>query len=192
MNVTAAPLTEWLRQAADGRDTALGRVFQALYPQLKRIAHSRLYHQGGLPHLSTTTLVHESFLRLVSAAELKLEDRRHFLAYAAKTMRHVIVDEAREHLAQRRGGDLEQVAFDTLAAGSIAADQPDAQVLAMHDALQRLAALDAEAAEVVELRYFGGYTEAEIAEMRGVSERTVRRQWERARAWLEVELTDDA
>jgi RNA polymerase sigma factor (TIGR02999 family) len=182
------PLTDWLQQAADGQQHALGRVFEALYPELKRIAHARLYHQGGVAGLSTTTLVHEAFVRLVGARELQLDDRRHFLAYAAKTMRHLIVDLAREHLAQRRGGDQERVTLDTQAAAALPAAQPDEQVLAVHEALQRLAVLDAEAAEVVELRYFAGYTEAEIAELHGVSDRTVRRRWDRARAWLEVEL----
>lgn len=185
---TPLPLTDWLRQAADGQPVALGRVFEALYPDLKRIAHARLYHQGGVAGLSTTTLVHEAFMRLVGAQSLQIDDRRHFLAYAAKTMRHLIVDLAREHLAQRRGGDQERVTLDTQASAALPAAQPDEQVLAVHDALQRLAALDAEAAEVVELRYFAGYTEAEIAELHGVSDRTVRRRWDRARAWLEVEL----
>lgn len=182
------PLTDWLRQAADGRSTALGRVFDALYPDLKRIAHARLYHQGGLPGMSTTMLVHEAFLRLVAAQSLQLDDRRHFLGYAAKAMRHLIVDLAREHRALRRGGDLEHVTLDTLAAEALPPAGPDEQVLAVHEALGRLAVLDAEAAEVVELRYFAGYTEAEIAELQGLSERTVRRRWDRARAWLEAEL----
>jgi RNA polymerase sigma factor (TIGR02999 family) len=176
-----APLTDWLQQAAAGRRTAIGQVFEALYPELRRIAHARLYHQAGVAGLSTTVLVHEAFLRLVAAQSLQVDDRRHFLAYAAKTMRHLIVDLAREHLTQRRGGDLERVTLDTLAAEGLSAPAPDEQVLAVHDALERLGALDAEAAEVVELRYFAGYTEVEIAEVHGVSERTVRRRWDRAR-----------
>ena len=98
------PLTALLQQAARGQRDALERVFALLYPDLRQIAHARLRIQGGVAHLETTALVHESFLRLIDAAELTLTDRKHFFTYAAKTMRNIIIDFARENLAQRRGG----------------------------------------------------------------------------------------
>ena len=163
---------------------AAEKYFPLLYEELRRLARAKLAGGGRNTVLDTHALLHESFLRLQQAGHAPLNDREHFLAYAAKTMRNVIVDEAREHLAQRRGGDLEQVTLDTIAAASLAADEPDAQVLAMHDALARLEQIDPVAAEVVELRYFGGYTETEIAEALDVTERTVRRDWEKARLLL--------
>ncbi len=183
------PVTLLLQQLAQGDRAALDQLYAALYPELKRVARARL-HSGGRADgsLHTTTLVHETFLRLVAAQELRLEDRRHFFAYAARTMRSVIVDEARAWLAERRGGGAAHVTLSSaddegICAGS---DEP----LAVHEALTRLATLEPELAEVVEMRYFGGYTEDEIAELLQLSERTVRRRWDKARAWLLLALGD--
>jgi RNA polymerase sigma factor (TIGR02999 family) len=188
VNDPALPLTQLLDDASRGDALALGRVFELLYPQLKRLAHARLYRHGGPAHLSTTALVHESFMRMVQSSRLQLHDRVHFLGYAAKTMRHIIVDFAREQLAQCRGGDQVHVTLDTSlqdGAGSEASEW----VVGVHEALAELEGIDAELARVVEMRYFGGYTEPEIAEILGSSERTVRRQWDKARAWLGVALS---
>ena len=129
-------------------------------------------------------------MRLVGASDLRLEDRRHFFAYAAKTMRNIIIDSAREHLAERRGGGAEHVTLgdadsDAMqVAGAGASDE----LVRVGDALRELETVDPELAELVEMRYFGGYSEVEIAELQGVNERTVRRRWEKARAWLFVAL----
>lgn len=184
------PLTALLQQAAQGERGALDRVFARLYPDLRRIAHARLRIQGGVAHLETTALVHESFLRLVDATELALADRKHFFTYAAKTMRNIIIDFAREHLAQRRGGGREMLQFDTSVAGSLPARDGDASLVALNDALQTLETLDPALAQLVEMRYFAGYSEREIAELTGLSERTVRRQWEKARAFLLATLQE--
>jgi RNA polymerase sigma factor (TIGR02999 family) len=178
------PLTELLQLAAQGERSALDRVFVLLYPDLRRIAHARLRVQAGAAHLETTALVHESFLRLVEASALVLADRKHFFTYAAKTMRNIIIDGAREQLAQRRGGGRAPLRLNTALAGSLPAAEGDASLVAIDDALRALEALDAPLAELVEMRYFAGYSEAEIAELTGVSERTVRRRWEKARAFL--------
>jgi RNA polymerase sigma factor (TIGR02999 family) len=146
--------------------------------------------QDGVAHLETTALVHESFLRLVSSAELELADRKHFFTYAAKTMRNIIIDFAREQLAQRRGGGRELLRLDAALSGGLPATEGDASLIAINDALSALEALDAPLAEVVEMRYFAGYSEAEIAELTGRSERTVRRQWEKARAFLLATLQE--
>jgi RNA polymerase sigma factor (TIGR02999 family) len=184
------PLTVLLQQAARGERDALARIFALLYPDLRRIAHARLRMQDGVAHLETTALVHESFLRLVDSAELELADRKHFFTYAAKTMRSIIIDFAREQLAQRRGGGRELLRLDTALSGSLPATEGDASLIAINDALSALEALDPPLAEVVEMRYFAGYSEGEIAELTGRSERTVRRQWEKARAFLLATLQE--
>ena len=184
------PITRLLQQAAEGDRAALDQVYASLYPDLKRIARARLRQQGRGNDLGTTTLLHESFVRLVNAAELRLVDRRHFFAYAARTMRNIIVDSAREHLAQRRGGG---VAHDTLGGDSalqVAGAGPSEELIRVSEALLALEAVDPELAQLVDMRYFGGYSESEIAELQEVSERTVRRRWDKARAWLYLALED--
>jgi RNA polymerase sigma factor (TIGR02999 family) len=181
-------ITRLLQQAAVGDRAALDAVYASLYPELKRIARSRLRQQGRADGINTTLLVHESFVRLVGARGLRLEDRRHFFAYAAKTMRNIIIDSAREHLAERRGGGAEHVTLGDAEASSVADTGASDQLVRVSDALHELEAVDPELAELVEMRYFGGYSEAEIAELHGVAERTVRRRWDKARAWLFVAL----
>ena len=182
------PITRLLMQAAAGDRAALDAVYAALYPDLKRVARARLRGQGRGDAMNTTTLVHESFMRLVGSRELRLQDRRHFFAYAAKTMRHIIIDSAREAQAERRGGGAEHVTLGDADAVQVAASASSDELIRVGEALQQLQALDPELAELVEMRYFGGYTEAEIAELLGVTDRTVRRRWDKARAWLFVAL----
>jgi RNA polymerase sigma factor (TIGR02999 family) len=179
-------ITQQLHRLADGDRAALDAVYAALYPELKQIARARLHRQGSGGGLETTVLVHESFLRLAATPGAQLVDRRHFFAYAAKTMRSVIVDAARESLAQRRGGDATHLTLGN--ADAVAADAASDELIRVNDALAELEAVDPELAQVVEMRYFGGYTEVEIAGLFGVTERTIRRRWEKARAWLYVAL----
>jgi RNA polymerase sigma factor (TIGR02999 family) len=186
----SAPITELLQQVAAGDRAAIDAVFGALYPDLKRIARARLRQQGHGDGLHTTTLVHESFMRLVQARSLQLQDRRHFFAYAAKMMRNIIVDSAREHLAERRGGGAEHITLSGDEVEAVAGDGADADLVRVHDALRELEALDPALAELVEMRYFGGYDDLEIAELLGITDRSVRRRWEKARAWLYVALQD--
>jgi RNA polymerase sigma factor (TIGR02999 family) len=177
-----------LQRAAGGDRAALDAVYTSLYPDLKRVARARLRQQGRADSISTTMLVNESFIRLTSARGLRLEDRRHFFAYAAKTMRNIIIDTAREHLAERRGGGAEHLTLGEADAAAVADTNSSDELVRVNEALQELEAVDAELAELVEMRYFGGYSEAEIAELQGVAERTVRRRWDKARAWLFVAL----
>jgi len=184
------PITRLLQQAAEGDREALNEVYASLYPELKHIARARLRQQGRGGNLGTTTLLHESFVRLVNASKLRLVDRRHFFAYAARTMRNIIIDSAREHLAERRGGG---VAPDTLGSESalqVAGTGPSEELIRVSEALLALEAVDPELAQLVDMRYFGGYSESEIAELQEVSERTVRRRWDKARAWLYVALDE--
>lgn len=191
MSTARPPITELLRGAARGEAGALDAVFEALYPDLKRIARARLHAQGRAGGMGTTTLVHESFLRLANAGSLRLEDRRHFFAYAAKTMRHVIVDVARASQAERRGGGADHVALDDHAAAGLIAPELSAEAVSVHEALGALEALEPELSELVEMRYFGGYLDSEIAALLGVNERTVRRRWDKARSFLYLALRQD-
>jgi RNA polymerase sigma factor (TIGR02999 family) len=186
------PITLLLKRAASGDRAAFDEVYASLYPELKRIARARLRQQGHGDHLETTSLVHESFLRLVGARPPQFEDRRHFFAYAAKTMRNEIIDSARELLAERRGAGAAHGTLGSSGADEVADTSASEELIRVNDALLELEALDPELARVVEMRYFGGYSEAEIAELQGVNERTVRRRWDKARAWLFVALGDPA
>jgi RNA polymerase sigma factor (TIGR02999 family) len=183
------PLTEWIQRAVQGEPGAFDRVFSRLYPELRRIAHARLFAAGTSgSSLSTTELVHESFLRFVRTPGLALADRRHFFTYAATVMRHVIVDLAREHWAQRRGGGAAHLPLDELPPGEEPLAGGDAAhdelLLRIHDALDELERLDPPLARIVEMQYFAGYSQLEIAGLIDASERTVRRQWDKARAFL--------
>ena len=182
------PITQLLQLAAGGDRAALDQVYESLYPELKRLARARLRGQGRADNMDTTVLVHESFLRLVNTRGLRLEDRRHFFGYAAKTMRNIIIDSARERVADRRGGGVEHLTLGADDALAVAETQASEELILVNEALQDLAVVDPELAELVEMRYFGGYSEAEIAELQGITERTVRRRWDKARAWLYVAL----
>jgi len=151
------------------------------YSELRRLARARL--AGGVNYtlLNTTDLVHESFLRLQRANPLAVNDSQHFLAYAAATMRSVIVDYVRHRRTARRGGGAEHV---TLHTDVEPADASDDEIIDVHDALEVLETVDARLVKVVEMRYFGGLTDVEIGRALGVTERTVRRDWDRARLLL--------
>jgi|SRR3954452_8258033 len=166
-----------LRQP-DGVDA----LFASAYQDLRKLARMRLRGGGRNTVLDTTSLVHESYLRLSRTGQLRVEDRTHFLRYASRAMRSVIVDLVRQRQAERRGGAAEHVTLTTRAgAGGQAGER---QILRVHEAVGELARHDPRMAQVVEMRYFGGLTEAEIAEALDVTDRTVRRDWEKARLWL--------
>jgi RNA polymerase sigma factor (TIGR02999 family) len=179
-------ITTLLAAARVGDEDAAGRAFTLLYGDLRRLAHARLRQHKTMTLLDTTSLVHESYLKLVGGASVPVEDRRHFFAYASHVMRSVIVDFARARQAERRGGDAVVLALDTDMSDKLSAPEDD--VLRVHDALEALAKIDERVAQVVEMRYFGGLTEPQIADAMGLSERTVRRSWEKARLLLTAEL----
>jgi RNA polymerase sigma factor (TIGR02999 family) len=158
------------------------------YDELRRIAHSRLFRSGQITLLQTTDLVNEAYVRLVNAASFDPHDRSYFLAYAARTIRSVIVDFVRSRGAQRHGGGAVHVTLVTELA-----DEPagEAAILAIDDALAELRELDGHLASVVEMRFFAGIPEEEIAQALGISERTVRRHWEKARRLLATMLAAD-
>lgn len=180
-------LTVLLSRMHDGDRTARDELFAAAYEELRRLAHSRLHDGGRNTVLDTTALVHESYLRLVRTGELKLEDRRAFFAYASQVMRSVIVDSARARLAERRGGDAQKMALSTDLAQELG--KAEEGIVQVHEALQELERADARAAQMVEMRYFGGYSDKEIAETLDITERTVQRDWEKAKVLLRVILS---
>jgi RNA polymerase sigma factor (TIGR02999 family) len=180
------PITHLLRAAREGRADAVAPLFEALYAELRGIARGRLARDARGTLLDTTALVHECYVKLAGVDGLDVADRQHFLAYAARAMRSIVVDFARARLAERRGGGVARVTLDSLLLDALPAQEDD--VLAVHEALDDLAELDPRLASVVEMRYFGGLTEAEIGEALGVGTRTVRRDWEKARLLLSASL----
>lgn len=164
-----------------GRADAL---FELAYQDLRRMARSRLHASGHHTVLDTTALVHESYLRLRGGPAPDFSDRHHFLAYAARVMRSVIVDLVRARRAERRGGGALHLTLNTTLAAAVGAPDDGDEVLRVHEALDSLTAADARLGAVVELRYFGGLSETEIAQALGVTERTVQRDWQKARLFL--------
>lgn len=181
-----ADLSDLIQRAQRGETVAVETFFAAVYPELRRMAHARLKRQPRPTLLETTAVVHESYMRFVASGRLGFEDRRHFLGYAGRIMRSVIVDAARERASQRRGGARQAITLDS----QIVADDAEAaaQILEVHDALDSLAEHGSRLVQVVELRYFAGLTELQIAESLGITERTVRRDWEKARLLLAEKL----
>lgn len=179
-------LTQLLARANAGDDEARQQLFATAYDELRQQARARLRDGGRNTLLDTTVLVNESFLRFVQAGRLQGADRAHFFSYAASVMRSVIVDFARQRKAQRRGGDVAHVTLDTQLSESLAAEED--QVLDVHAALAELEAMEPRLARVVEMRYFAGMLETDIGAALGVTERTVRRDWERARLFLYAAL----
>lgn len=169
-----------LRSGA-ARGEAVNALFDVTYDELRRVAHERLRRSHPIATLDTTGLVHESYLRLVKSARLDLEDRRHFIVYAAKVMRTVLVDMARRGSADRRGGNCTHV---TLGTGVHDAMASEAELLGLDDALTALGRVDPALVQIVELRYFAGLSVEEVAAQLDSSPRTIFRQWEKARLVL--------
>ena len=175
-------LTLLIQQASGGDKDARDALFAAAYSELRKLAHTRLRDGGRSTVLDTTALVHESYLRYLNSGQLRMQDRRAFFAYASKVMRSVVIDAVRERQALRRGGDLSEITLDTESVG--AEPGGEEEILHVHEALAVLEQAEPRLARVVEMRYFGGYTEAEIAEVLDLTVRTVNRDWEKARLLL--------
>lgn len=168
-----------------GDQAAFEALIPLVYDELRRLAHHQLRGERHQLTLQTADLVHETYARLVDSSRVQWQNRAHFLAVAAQSMRRVLVDAARARQAQKRGGDYARVDLDT---ELIVAGAPDVDLVALDDALRTLGAADARRARVVELRFFGGLTVEETAEVLGVSPETVMRDWKVARAWLYQQL----
>src|SRR6476469_7381142 len=184
----AADITNWLDAARDGNREALDRVLGTLYEELHAMARRQLAGQQEQT-LDATALVHEAYLKLIGSHGAEFGDRAHFFAYAATAMRSVVVDHVRQRLAQKRGGGMERVT--SIPEDGEGAIRLDEELLALDGALDKLAAIDPRLAQVVELRYFGGLSELEIAALQDRSERSIRRDWQKARLFLLASLEGD-
>jgi RNA polymerase sigma factor (TIGR02999 family) len=171
-----------------GVGTPLDRLAASYYPELLAIARRERRRAGRAATLDTRGVLHEAFLRLAAQRQTRWEDRPHFLAAASATMRRVLLDHVRRQRAAKRGGARAAITLDEQA-GTV--DARDESLIALDDALSRLAELSPRLARVVECRYFGGMTEVETATALGVTERTVRRDWIKARGWLQAALAED-
>ena len=189
-------ITRLLGEMRAGSSDAFERLWPLVYADLERIAHRQLGLEPAGHTLSTNALVHEAYVRLVDQTRVQWADRAHFFSVAAHVMRRVLVDYARRHRAARRGGGQRSAIslemLESMNDGSIAVGERADVLLALDDALQRLATLDARQARVIECRFFAGLTELETAEALGVTTRTVARDWVKARGWLYQELAADA
>lgn len=174
-------VTQLLLAWSDGDKTALDQLMPLVYGELRRLAKSHMRRERPGHTIQTTALIHEAYLRLIDADQVRLENRRSFFGVAARLMRQVLVDLARERHSQKRGGAARQVSFDE---ALVISKQPDEGLLALDEALQELARIDARKSQMVELRFFGGLSVAETAEALDVSVETIHRDWRLAKSWL--------
>ena len=186
-------ITAALSMLRRGAPEALEGLLPLVYTELRRIAHRQLAAEAVGHTLSTTAVVHEAYLKLKDQTHAEWVDREQFFAIAARVMRRVLVDYARGHRAQRRGGPGRRALTldDAEQAGLLAVTERATELLALDEALERLSAMDARLGRVVECRFFGGLSEAETARALGISQRTVARDWSMAKGWLHGELRPD-
>ncbi len=179
---TSGDITLQLRQLRDGEKEALDRLLPRVYEQLRRLAQDAFRHQRQGHTLQPTALVHDAWVRLVSAQSQDYNDRIHFFRVAAVAMRQILTDHARSRARDKRGGGMRRVSVEEELQG---ADGVSIDLLALQEALEALRAMNERQAEVVELRFVAGLSTQEIADLLGIAERTVRLDWQMARAWLE-------
>ncbi len=170
-------LVDW----GNGNQQALEELLPLIYNELRHLAHSFLNRERPGHTLQTTALVHEAYLKLIDQRDARWQNRSHFFAIAAQAMRRILIDSARKHAAAKRGGPQEKLALDEAANVSL---EPDSNLLALDEALKSLAVIDPQQERLVELRYFGGLTIEETAEVMDLSPATIKREWAMARAWL--------
>ena len=180
------PITDLLLQASGGDGAAMAALFPFVYQELRRSAHRALRRENSGHTLGTTGLVHEAYLRLVDQTRVEWRNRSHFYAIAAQAMRRILVDYARQHRRTKRGGGQQPLTLDE---NVVSLNARAENLIALDEALTRLAALNPRLSRVVECRFFAGLTEEEIAEATGVTVRTVKRDWAKARGWLYKELS---
>lgn len=189
MSASSPPeVTRLLVQLTDGNRTVLDELLPLIYDELRRLASHYLRRERSDHTLQATALVHEAYMRMVDQSRVRWQNRAHFFGVSAQMMRRILVDHARRHAAEKRGSGGEKLALEDVSGLSIA---PDKDMVALDDALNRLAEFDPQQARVVEMKYFGGLTIEEIAEVLDISPATVKREWATAKAWLFRELTGE-
>lgn len=180
MSDSSPQITQWLERANEGDQEALHHVMDSVYRELHKIASRVMSGENEGHTLQTTALVHEAYMKMFGDTPVKPQDSHHFFALAARQMRRILVDHARSRRSEKRGGG-KKVSLEDMC---IVSAEPNENLVVLDDALRELAELDPRAAQVVELRFFGGYTEEEVAGVLDINIAKVRRDWEFARAWL--------
>ena len=176
-----------LKEWSDGDETALEELMPLVYDELHRLAHAHMRREGRGHILQTSALINEAYLRLVDQPQISWKNRAHFFGIAARLMRRILVDEARKRDSNKRGGTTIQVPIDEV---KHLAQKQAANVIALDGALKNLETIDPRQCEIVELRFFGGLTVEEAAEVLHVSPATIKREWSTAKAWLYRELAE--
>lgn len=186
---TDETVTQLLQEFQEGSQEAAERLWSEVYDELHRVAHYKLMNERDDHTLNTTALVHECYLKLIDQTQVQWQSRLHFFAMASRVMRNILIDYARRHTAQKRGGDSPHVSLEEV---NVAGDQMTADLfLSLNEALNQLQELDERLVKVVECRFFGGMKEKEIAELMDVSPRTIRRDWRKAKGWLARALDEN-
>ncbi len=186
MDTSTSEITRLLQESAGNRE-ALDRLLPLVYNELRRLAHNYLTHERPDHTLQTTALVHEAYLKLIDQRSVNWQNRAQFFAISAQAMRRILLDNARRHTAAKRGSGGPKISLDDVA--TVSGDAANESLIALDMALQQLEAIDAEQSQIVELRYFGGLTIEETAEVMKTSPSTVQREWTVARAWLYKAIT---
>ena len=179
-------ITELLVSWSAGSPTAFEDLVTLIYPELRRLARRRMRQEDPAHTLQTSALINEAYLRLVNQRDVAWQDRAHFFAVAAQVMRRILIDHARKHHRAKRGGGAQHVALDE---GAVIGQQRAAEFLALDAALNQLAKIDERKTRILELRFFGGLTVEEVADMMKLSPITIKREWRSARAWLQGEIS---
>ena len=187
MSADSENVRQLLQDWSTGNESALEELLPLIYNELRQLAHNFLYRERPGHTLQTTALVHEAYLKLIDQKDVRWQNRSHFFAIAAQAMRRILIDSARRHAAMKRGGPQEKLSLDEVPDISL---EPNTKLLALDEALDALAEIDPEQSRIVELRYFGGLTIEETAEVMKSSPATIKREWAMARAWLHQWLTD--
>ncbi len=186
---SAQDLTQMLIQLSEGRAQVVDDILPLIYDELRRLAGNYLRRERSDHTLQPTALVHEAYLKLIDQTQVKWQNRAHFFGIAANIMRRILVDYARQHRADKRGGAAEKLPLEEEIL--IVSEGKSAELLALDEAMENLAKIDEQKSKIVELRYFGGLSVEETAEVLGVSEVTVKRHWRMAKAWLYGQLSQE-
>jgi RNA polymerase sigma factor (TIGR02999 family) len=179
-------ITQLLFSWSEGDQAALDRLIPLVYPELRRLARLYMGRESPAHTLQTSALINEAYLRLVDQQQVKWQNRAHFFAVAAQVMRHILIDHARSHRYAKRGAGVQHVPLDEVA---VVARERAAELVALDDALTKLARIDERKSQIVELRFFGGLTVEETAEVMKLSPITIKREWRSAKAWLHREMS---
>jgi len=193
MNIEAQDLTKLLVLATHGDRVAVEQILPQVYNELRGIARNQMFKEGSGHTLQATSLVHEAYFKLIVQDQVEWQNRAHFFAIAAQAMRRVLIDHARAKHAEKRGGSsMIRVQIEDVAEHLVASTESDVDLLELDQSLKELAQFDESQSKLVELKYFGGLTNEEIAEVMGVSLATVKREWSMARAWLHRQMTKES